>query len=73
MKGKGYEGFSPATSTIFLSRPSPEGLFYEQLTQLERLTAGQISKTEYHPTQLNTIQFKPIASIVPQLKMFDLD
>lgn len=58
---------TPATSTIFLSSPSSEGLFYEQLTQFGRLTARQISKTEYHSTRLNTVQINPIASIMPQL------
>ena len=59
----------PATSTTHLSRPSSEGLFYEQVTELERLTSRQILKTECHSTRLNTIQFKPIASIVPQLNI----
>ena len=62
-------GSTPATSTIFLFSPSSEGLFYEQLTESERLAARQISKTEYHPTRLNTVQINPIASIVHQLRI----
>ena len=50
-----------------MSSPSSEGLFYEQLTELERLTGGQIFQIGSHSMQLNTIQSHPFASIVPQL------
>ncbi|MGB0409400.1 MAG: hypothetical protein ACPGIC_05325, partial [Opitutales bacterium] len=52
-----------ATSTSLLLGSSLEGIFYEQLTKLERLTARQISKQ--NTTQHDSIPFKSIQ--LPQL------